>query len=85
MENETKLLFVNTFTALITAAFGLVAALAWNTAIVTAVKEVFGEENNLLGLFVYAILVTILAVIMIIIITKNAKKLNDKIKAEKKE
>jgi hypothetical protein len=85
MEDETKLMFVNTFTALITAAFGLVAALAWNEAIKTAVSKVLGPDSELLGLFIYAILVTILAVIMIIIITRNAAKLNKKIKHEKQE
>jgi len=82
MKTDSKLQFVTTFSALITAAFGLVAALAWNQAIQAAIKEVFGTENNLLGMFVYAILVTILAVIMIIIIARQTKKLTDQIKAE---
>jgi hypothetical protein len=85
METETKLQFVTTFTALITAAFGLVAALAWNEAIKAAVHEILGPDSTLAGLFIYAILVTILAVIMVIMITRSAKKLSDKVKAEKKE
>jgi uncharacterized membrane protein YidH (DUF202 family) len=83
MEDETKLQFVNTFTALITAAFGLVAALAWNGAIQAAVKEFISPDNELTGLFIYAIIVTIIAVIMIILITRSAAKLNRKIKHEK--
>ena len=82
MKADTKLQFVTTFSALITAAFGLVAALAWNQAIKTAIDSIFGPDNNLVGLFVYAILVTILAVIMIIIIARQSKKLTDQIKAE---
>jgi len=86
MDTETKLQFVTTFTALITAAFGLVAALAWNEAIKAAVALVIKTDNGAVwGLVVYAVLVTILAVVMVIIITRSAKKLNDQIKAEKKE
>ena len=33
--------------ALITAAFGLVAALAWNGAIQTAFKQIFGDASTL--------------------------------------
>ena len=85
MKTDTKLQFVTTFSALITAAFGLVAALAWNQAIKAAIDEVLGPGSNLVGLFIYAILVTILAVIMILIIARQTKKLSDQIKEEKKE
>ncbi|MCL2147881.1 MAG: DUF5654 family protein [Methanomassiliicoccaceae archaeon] len=84
MDTETKLQFVTTFSALITAAFGLVAALAWNETIKEAVKQVFGENSGLWALLIYAILVTVLAVIMTIWISRTAKKLSDQIKAEKK-
>jgi uncharacterized membrane protein (DUF106 family) len=85
MKADAKLQFVTTFSALITAAFGLVAALAWNQAIKAAIDEVFGPESGLIGLFIYAILVTILAVIMIIIIARQTKKLTDQIKAEEEK
>ena len=85
MNTESKLQFVTTFTALITAAFGLVAAMAWNTAIQTAVSKVLGTDNELWGQLVYAILVTLLAVIMVIFMTRTAKKLNDQIKEEEKK
>jgi len=85
MKTDTKLQFVTTFSALITAAFGLVAALAWNQAIQAAIKEILGPGSNLAGLFIYAILVTVLAVIMIIIIARQTKKLTDQIKEEEKK
>ncbi len=85
MKTDTKLLFVTTFSALITAAFGLVAALAWNEAIKTAVGMFFDEGSEIWGLLIYAILVTILAVIMIIIIARITKKLTDQVAADKKE
>ncbi|MCL1811367.1 MAG: DUF5654 family protein [Methanomassiliicoccaceae archaeon] len=85
MDNDTKLQFVTTFSALITAAFGLVAALAWNDAIKTAVGMFFENDSEIWGQLIYAILVTILAVIMVIMISRSAKKLADKVKAEKEE
>jgi len=66
---------VEKLAALITAAFGLVAALAWNDAI----KSLF-QEGGLLyfmaayGPWVYALLVTVLAVIAAIWIGRAAEK-----------
>jgi len=60
--------------ALITAAFGLVAALAWNGAILAIFKEVFGDPNSLGAMIVYAVLVTIIAVIATIWIGRIASK-----------
>ena len=61
--------------ALITAAFGLVAALAWNDAI----RGLFAETGPLYflatyGVWVYAIFVTVIAVIMTIWIGRVAAK-----------
>ena len=74
MANTFKVQLLETFAALITAAFGLVAALAWNEAIKQAVAAVFGTEDDLLGLTVYAIIVTILAVIMTLLIARSLSK-----------
>jgi hypothetical protein len=49
--------------ALITAAFGLVAALAWNGAIQAIFKQVFGTSEGIAPMLTYAIIVTIIAVI----------------------
>ena len=48
--------------ALSTAAFGLVAALAWNNAIQELFKQLFGPQSGLAAMFFYAILVTIIAI-----------------------
>lgn len=86
MDDETKLQFVTTFSSLITAAFGLVAALAWNEAIKDAVGLFFGTDGSIWGNLIYAVLVTLLAVIMTMWIARSAKKLSDQIKtSEKKE
>lgn len=62
----------NKLSDLITAAFGLVAALAWNTAIQEVFKQYFGEQSTLPGMLSYAILVTIIAVLATIWVGKLA-------------
>ena len=60
--------------ALMTAAFGLVAALAWNGAIRAIFSEAFGDPDELVAMLVYAILVTIIAVIVTIWIARVSEK-----------
>ncbi len=59
---------------LITVAFGLVAALAWNEAIKAIFKEIFGSDEAIAPMLIYAILVTIIAVILTIIVARAASK-----------
>ncbi len=82
--SELKVQLLETFAALITAAFGLVAALAWNEAIKTAVAQVFGSGDDLIGLVVYAVIVTILAVVMTLLIARALGKAKAAVEAEKK-
>lgn len=60
--------------ALITAAFGLVAALAWNGAILAIFKAIFGTSETIGALLVYAVVVTIIAVYATIKIGKIAEE-----------
>jgi drug/metabolite transporter (DMT)-like permease len=60
--------------ALITAAFGLVAALAWNEAIKAIVNKYLGAGSDILGFLAYAVIVTIIAVIVTIWIARVAEK-----------
>ena len=60
--------------ALITAAFGLIAALAWNEAIKAIFKEIFGEADAIGPLLIYAIVVTIAAVILTILVAMQLSK-----------
>ena len=76
--------------ALITAAFGLVAALAWNDAIRALFVGPCGAENtgslcmlSAGGPWVYAILITILAVIASIWIGKVESRVNKKEESKK--
>jgi len=60
--------------ALATAAFGLVAALAWNGAIQAVFKSVFGSADNIPAMLTYAVVVTIIAVLVIIWVARAANK-----------
>ena len=57
---------IDKIAALLTAAFGLVAALAWNGAIQALFKQVFGSSDELVAMVVYAVVVTVIAVIVTI-------------------
>jgi len=85
MAGELKVQLLETFAALITAAFGLVAALAWNETIKAAIAMVFPSEDGIWGSLVYAIIVTIVAVIMTFWISKALGKAKAAMAAEKNE
>ena len=57
--------------ALVTAAFGLVAALAWNGAIQAIFKALFGTTDTIAGQLIYAVIVTIIAVVATIVIARS--------------
>jgi H+/gluconate symporter-like permease len=80
-----KLQLVETFATLMTAAFGMVAALAWNEAIKTFVQEFFGSENALVPMLIYAIVVTIIAVICILLIARTLGRLRESMEAEEEK
>jgi hypothetical protein len=56
------------------ASLGLVAALAWNEAIKALIKSVLGENDSLVGLFTYAILATLIAVVVLLILGRAASR-----------
>jgi len=60
--------------ALITAAFGLVAALAWNDTIKVIFKAIFGTSDTVLAMIIYAVIVTLIAVWVTIKIGNVAEK-----------
>lgn len=69
-----KKVIIERLSALIVAAFGLVAALAWNGAIQTIFKNIFGTAESVLAMTGYAIIITIIAVIVTIWIGKIEAK-----------
>ena len=64
--------------ALLTAAFGLIAALAWNGAIQTIFTSIFGEASSITAMLIYAVIITLIAVWVTIKIGKVAEKVKDK-------
>jgi len=74
---------LKTMVTLATTAFGLVAALAWNGAIIGLFNEIFGERSNLISLFVYAAIVTVIAVLVTSKLGKLAEKVG--VEAEQKK
>ena len=63
------------FSELITTALGLVAALAWNTAIQNLFDTVFGGSGSkLAGQFVYATLITFVVIFAAIAVGRAAKR-----------
>jgi len=64
--------------ALITAAFGLVAALAWNSAIQAVFVKIFGTASSIAAMILYAVIVTIIAIIATVWIGKAAEKVSKK-------
>lgn len=80
-----RLQFLQSLSALIISAFGLVAALAWNETIKMAIAKLFDtptDELNIWGLLIYALLVTIIAVAATMIITRATNKLKSQLEAE---
>lgn len=80
-ENRTefKVEALEAFAALITAAFGLVAALAWNDAIKTTINNFFDSTVEVSmgqfgALYFYAIIVTFIAVLFTIWIARASKR-----------
>lgn len=71
---EVKNQVLTTIATLMTTAFGLIAALAWNEAIKAIILELFPKQGGITGLLIYAILITIIAVIATIIIGRAIAK-----------
>lgn len=66
---------------LVTAAFGLVAALAWNEAVQALFAAIFPEAGDLAAKFLYAALVTV----VVVIVTVRLGRLADRVKKEEAE
>ena len=63
------------FSALISTALGLVAALAWNTAIQNLFTKIFGETGGeLISQFGYAVLITVLVIFATIAVSRAAER-----------
>lgn len=72
-KKSLKLEILDKMSSLVTAGFGLVAALAWNDAIKALFAVIFPKTSTIIAQFIYAIIITIL----IVIITIKLGKLTD--------
>jgi hypothetical protein len=66
--------FVATMIGLVTTAFGVVVALAWNAALTTALARL-SRGARIAGLFTYAVLVTTLAVLAVVFLGRLAARI----------
>ena len=73
-------MFVQTMLAMMTSAFGLVVALAWNEAIKQWMESMVpkGEEPTTESLFTYAIIATIIGVLFVLFLGWLAIKVGGK-------
>ena len=67
-------IFLQTMITLASASLGLVAALAWNDAIKAAIHAVLGNSESVAGLFTYAVLATILAIVVVALLGRAAAR-----------
>ena len=66
---------VQSMITLSSAALGLVCALAWNEAIKATMKTLLGEDDSIPGLFTYAIMATIIAIVVLLVLARTAARI----------
>lgn len=72
--NSTRIV-VQTIITLASASLGFVAALAWNAAIQATLKQILGVDDSLVGLYTYAILATLIAVVVLLLLARLSSKI----------
>ncbi|MGB8908612.1 MAG: DUF5654 family protein [Candidatus Cybelea sp.] len=71
---EVRTTYIGTMIGLATVAFGLIAAGAWNKFIGDTIALFLKPGSGLLAQFIYAVLVTILAIVVVQTLAKLAEK-----------
>ena len=66
---------IQSMITLASAALGLVCALAWNDAIKSTMKQILGEDDNIAGLYTYAILATVIAIAVLLVLARAAARI----------
>ena len=67
--------FVATVISLLTTALGVVAALAWNSALTKLFVTYLGPGGAVAALFVYAVAITVISVIVIVALARIATRI----------
>ena len=75
MPKKYAQMILQSLITLASASLGLVAALAWNEAIKATIKRLFETDDSLAGLYTYAILATLVAVVVVLILARVATKI----------
>ncbi len=68
--------FLATLISLLTTAFGVVVALAWNESLSTFFKEVLDPGAQIVALFIYSVTITVIGVSVIVALSKLAARLD---------
>lgn len=74
MASEISKMVMETMLTLITTAFAFVAGLAWNEAIQKLIEEFYTAGGAVTGLLIYAVIVTIVAVVVTVLLARIAVK-----------
>ena len=74
IKQPNRALYLTTMIGLASVAFGVVAALAWNAAITELFKLVLPKGSDVVGLFVYAIVVTVIAIVVMVNLGNAAER-----------
>lgn len=72
-----KTVYITTMISLASAAFGVIAALAWNAAITELFNLLLPKATGVVGLFVYAVVVTVIAVVVMASLGRTAQRLQE--------
>lgn len=75
MADSMKIEVMKTLATMMTTAFAFVAGLAWNGAIEAVIKQFLTADSATTGLVIYAVIVTIIAVIVTILLGRALGKL----------
>lgn len=75
MASEISKMVMETMLTLITTAFAFVAGLAWNEAIQKLIEEFYTAGGAVTGLLIYAVIVTIVAVVVTVLLARIAGKM----------
>jgi len=77
-ERGIKKRTVSELIRLMTASFGLIAALAWNQVVqefvASYIKPFFGKQSGLISLLIYAIFITIFVVVVTLLLGRFSDK-----------
>jgi len=73
-KNTLKIEILEKLSTLIAAAFGFVAAFAWNETFKLLLDQLVPEDVELIFYFIYAIAITIIAVFLIISVARATAK-----------